>query len=177
MSAPSSVRLTKKAEKARNFQYKTDSLLLLLEEKEDFDPIDNQFHAELFKYAYPAALAYNEIMTRHNGSPLGVEFQSKEGNRYAFITRDMSQHGAYRIQYFDRDGFSGHAVYKSLGETVQEMVKEGYRSEVKGALSQLSSTVSFMRGNEVSALIGKLNAGQITHQEFVDMRDQIYADI
>ncbi len=164
-------------EAAKAFQYKTSALSMYLNEREGFDPVNDGFHAELFKYSYKTAVLYNNVMTKHNGKPLGIEFKSKSGDRYTMLTPDASEPGRFRASYFDKQGFSSHNVYDTISQAVEEMVRDGYFAESKGILSQLQESPEFEIGNRVSALIGQFNMGKLTHQEFTDQRQAIHDDV
>jgi hypothetical protein len=164
-------------EAAKAFQYKTTSLIMFLDEREGFNPVNDGFHAEIFRYAYLNAVRYNAVMTQHNGKPLGIEFKSKSTEQYVMITPDMSEPGRYRTSYFDQQGFSSHNVYDTIPKAVEEMLRAGYHTPSKGILSQLQQSPEFEIGNRVSTLIGQLNMGKITHQEFSDQTQAVHDDV
>ncbi len=158
---------------ARNFKYKTDDHESMIEYGEkSADP----FYTDLFSFAYPKAKAYNDIMTTHKGQPEGVEYTNDAGDRYAYVTPDATEEEKFRVQYFDKDGFSSHATRDTREQALEEMIDDGFRTEAKGALDKLSGTPEFQRGNEVSSLISKLNSGEIDHAEFVRRRDALYQE-
>lgn len=168
---------TEQLKDSRAFMYKTDSIHMLLNDKDGFDPINDGFHKELFKYAYPQAKTFNDIMVRYSGKPLGIEFKHRTDERYTVILPDASEPGRFRISYFDKQGFSSHQTFDTIEKAAQEMIRDSYCSEARGILSKLSVTSEFEIGNKVSTLIGKMNSGQITYQEFIDQRQAIYDSI
>ncbi len=110
------------------------------------DGIDAGFAKHLRDLARPAQIAYARIMSKHNADPSGVEFHDHDGKeRWAFVLPDVSGTGA-RIQFFDPRGFSGHECYPTLTEAVQEMVRQGYRTEDPGVLDKISTTPAWIEG-------------------------------
>lgn len=114
----------------------------------------------------PAAIAFNELMSRHSGDPSGVEFRAGEAERWAFVLPDASQPSMYRVQVFDPRGFLSHHTEGSLAACVETMVREGYRTEDAGALDRLARTPEWLRGVEVLALVQRLNAGALSFKGF-----------
>lgn len=112
----------------------------------DLGPLEDGFGKHLRECSRPSQICFVQIMTRHKGSPCGVEFRHyKDVNRWAFVLPDASQPG-YRMQYFDDRGFSGHAHFKDIESAVDEMVSMGYRLEDAGALDRLSITPKWIEG-------------------------------
>lgn len=116
--------------------------------------------------AAPGAVTFDAIMRKFNGDPSGMEFKAGTRDAWAFILPDASEPGRVRVQYFDRSSFFSHHPYDSVAECLDNMVSEGYTLEDAGALDRLSDTDQWRRGVEVSGLIQKLNAKEITHEEF-----------
>ena len=116
------------------------------------------------KVLLPKQIAYDAIMTAHNGDPTGVEHHNHKG-RYGFVLADASIPGKHRIQLFDQHGFISHETYDTLEEAVFEMASQGYTQEEIGALSRLSKTASWQKGMQVQGLMQQYNAGEITYRE------------
>src|SRR6266568_5111946 len=123
--------LTEQLEESKAFKYKTKTLSSLFYDKDGFDPVNDGFHAELFKYAFPVAKRYNEIMTSYAGKPLGIEYKHKSNDQYTMITPDTAEPVRYRLSFFDRQGFYSHRVHDTIPETVEEMVHDGFITESK----------------------------------------------
>jgi hypothetical protein len=157
---------------ARKFMYRTSGYEHMVEYGEQSaDP----FYAELFTCAYPKAKAFNDIMTAYSGRPEGIEFKHISEDRYAYVAPDSAEPGKFRVQYFDKGGFSSHFTCGTRESALEEMVGDRYLVENIGILDQFAVTREFQRGNEVSALIGQLNMKKIDHAEFAQLRDAIYA--
>lgn len=164
-------------EAAKTFQYKTDALKRLLNDRDGFDPVNDKFHADIFKYAYKTGKHYNRIMVQYNGTPLGIEHKHTANDQYTMLTPDAAEPGRYRLSFFDKQGFYSHSTHDTIPQAVEEMVRDGFFTEQKGILSQLNDSPEFEIGNRVSTLIGQLNMGKITHQEFSDQRNAIHDEI
>ena len=169
-------KVSQRLEEARSFKHRNKSYDDMIEYGEKADGGKDGFYSELFKYAFKTAKSFNAVMTAQNGNPVGVEYQDSKGERYAYIAPEPGEKGKYRIQYFDKGGFSSHAVEKDLPTAVTELVRQGFTTEAKESLDKVSGTLEFQRGNEVSALIGKLNRGEIDHAEFAKRREAIYEE-
>lgn len=157
------------------FTYIHSNLSYLLDEKRSFDPETKEFDQHILSVAFPRAKKYNDIMTDHQGKPVGVEFRRKDSESFAFVVPDNSGEGRYRVQMFDENGFSGHSTEENLEAAVEEMVNNGFRVLATGKLDELQETRKFQAGTQVASLIGKLNCGEISHLQFVQLRDALYA--
>lgn len=144
--------------------FKTPFLERLL--SDPYDPED-EFHRHLLDITIPKALAFNRIMTVHNGNPAGTEFRNTSRDAYAFVLPDASEVGRFRVQYFDANGFSSHSCMDRLDQAVLEMVTDGFLIEATGVLDRLSQTETWKRGMQVAALIQLLGSRQIDHAEFL----------
>lgn len=101
---------------------------------------------EIRAYARPIQTAYALIMHRHKGQPAGIEFRHHMTERWAFVLRNVSSPEPWRIQYFDARGFGEHACFNSLDEAVEEMVREGFREEDRGALDRAAARPAWGEG-------------------------------
>lgn len=131
--------------------------------------LSNGFHRHLLSISMPAAVRFDEIMVKYDGSPMGVEFRSKHRDAWAFVLPDASEQGKFRIQYFDRNGFASHHSDESVEACVNQMVADGYTVEDAGALDGLVDTAEWKRGVEVAALMQRLNSKQISYREFSEL--------
>ncbi|MCK8652209.1 hypothetical protein M1M06_24480 [Ralstonia insidiosa] len=103
-------------------RYRTRGWARICDKAAELDP---KFAQVLRESARPAQIAYQKIMGRHEGNPVGVECRAVKREAWAFVLADVSCPGRFRIQYFDLDGFSGHYVHKTLEEAVEDMVTSG----------------------------------------------------
>lgn len=150
-------------EELRGLTFKRPGIARLLERGAN---LECEFDRYLLRLAAPKAFTYDAIMRKFNGDPSGVEFKADNRDAWAFVLPDASEPGRMRVQYFDRSSFFSHHPYDTLSECVDNMVAEGYTVEDAGALERLSDTDEWRRGVEVAGLIQKLNAKEITHEEF-----------
>lgn len=93
-----------------------------------------------------------EIMARHDGQPLGIEFRHREGNRWACILPNVSGGPAFKLQFFDALSFTGHLLYGALSAALEQMLVLGYREEDAGALDRASATERWAQGLHYLAL-------------------------
>jgi hypothetical protein len=142
------------------------------------DPEMADFTLHLLELAMPAARAYNAIMSQHHGRPAGIEYEHyKDAGRFACVLPDASAPGKYRVQYFDKNGFSSHDTVGPLDRAVEQMATEGFRLEARGVLHQMSQTKTWSIGCAVTALMQKVNAGVLKWEEFLRERNALYADM
>lgn len=106
------------------------------------------------------------LLDAHNNDLQGVEFMSSDGSRFALFLPDASQQGQVRVQFFDRQGFSGHCTRKNYSECVDEAFGCGIMVETQGNLDAFSKMPEFIAGNERASRMAQLNAGQLTWKEF-----------
>lgn len=165
MNAPTSG--AELVEALRRLPYKTPSLVSLLEDQAL--RVGDDFFQHLLDLATPGALAYSRIMATHDGNPQGIEYKHSERDAWAFVLPDVSEgNDAYRVQYFDADGFASHHPTKTMEAAVIDMVMAGFVVETSGALDQMATTPRWKRGITVAGWIQELNAGEITHREFLE---------
>jgi hypothetical protein len=115
-------------------------------------------------------IAYCQIMTRHQGNPLGIEFSNKAGDRWAFILENCDSAAPYRVQYFDERGFSGHSCYASIEDALEENIRDGYVIEDSGVLCRLFHTTKWQNGLAVSEIRQQHQLGLLS---FVEMLNQL----
>ena len=147
--------------------FKRPCLLRLLAERCD---LDDDFDRHLLCIEFPYAIAYDEVMRRHDGDPSGVEYRRSDRNSWAFVLPDASEPGCHRIQYFDEHGFSSHHGCETVERAVDTMVSEGFCVRDDGALDRVGSCATFKRGTEVAGLIQLLNRKVISMAEFNERR-------
>jgi len=133
-----------------------------------------EFLSDHLQYVMPVARAFNEIMERHKGDPVGVEYEHhKNAGRFAVVLPDAAVPGKFRVQFFDKNGFSSHDTIGPVEKAAEEMVQQGYRVLSKGEMNRLSQTRDWQIGNATAALLQKLNAGQMPYQEFLLQREAL----
>lgn len=156
-------------EEARSLKYKTTCITTLLNDKE-LVPNDG-FLMYLLGIALKYARCYNAIMTEHRGNPSGVEYLKAETERsafekYAFVLRDASCAGHWRVSFFDKHGFSSHERFSTMEEAVEYMTTNGHTKKCTGSLDMLATTKDWERGIKFADLVMQLNRGKLTHEEF-----------
>lgn len=129
------------------------------------------FLAHLREIAGPTQEAYQGLMATYGGNPTGVECSSapqKGGSRsWAFVAPnppmvdpDRSA-SPWRVQYFDRDSFSGHEGYATIEEAVESMLRSGYRTPDPGALDREAATPRWALGVRRMAVMQQHQSGLI----------------
>lgn len=137
------------------------------------DRVGDPFTAYLLEKALPSSMLYNDIMMRHDGNPIGIEFRDTTREAWAFLLPDASAPGKFRVQYFDAHGFSRHHTVDSLHQALEDMLAEHYTIKDAGALDRLSQTAEWKRGTEVAGLMMRHNSGQIDYAEFVRLAEAL----
>ena len=102
----------------------------------------------------------------------GAILSNQEGTRWVFLLPDMTEQGKWRLQRFDADGFSGHAIYDSHASLVEAAARENFITHDHGALDRLQDTPRFQRGNFASDLIRRVNSRDLSH----DQADRLLAE-
>ena len=141
--------------------------------KRTLDGVDQDFARYLRGVSRPAQIAYSRIMQSHDGIPLGIEYRHESREAWAFLLPNVSGDDAWRIQYFDPDGFSRHACYTTSREAVEEMVQEGYITQDAGALDRHSLTKRWSIGVKRSSVMQRHNSGEITWADAIGLMQAI----
>lgn len=152
--------------------YKTRHLCSL--EERYGDQRGRPYVEHLFEVAAKTNEPFSRIMERHGGDPTGFEHKLMNRDQWAFVLPDASEPGRYRVQYFDAAGFISHASHNDLVAAVEAMVTEGYVVEDRGALDRASTTPEWAMGTEVAGLLQRLNAREISAEQFSEERAAIY---
>lgn len=137
-------------------RYRTRGWARICDKAAELDP---KFAQVLRESARPAQIAYQKIMGRHEGNPVGVECRAVKREAWAFVLADASCPGRFRIQYFDLDGFSGHHVHKTVEEAIEDMVTSGYRQIDIGALDRVAATDRWALGAKRAAIMQRHQSG------------------
>jgi len=95
----------------------------------------------------------------------GGILKSDHRDAWVFILPDVSGDGAWRVQYFDCNGFSGHTVYNAMEACVDAALAGGFLQRDDEALDRVQNLPSFARGNFAADLIRKLNGREITREQ------------
>lgn len=128
------------------------------------------FSRHLRAIARPLQIAYQQIMAQGNGNPVGIECRSASRDAWAFVLPEVAQRDeyAYRVQYFDRDGFSGHFCYATLKCAVSGLIADGYRIIDCGALDKCASTERWAMGVKRNDIRTLFNRGLIGWNEMFE---------
>jgi hypothetical protein len=126
------------------------------------------FGRHLRDVARPLQIAYQRLMSSYDGHPAGIECRMEDRESWAFALPDASGSKAWRVQQFDQDGFIGHLCFDSLDESVEEMLRMGYRVVDPGALDRIGSTTRWARGVRRAAIMQKHQEGLITYRQMID---------
>jgi hypothetical protein len=123
--------------------------------------------ADLLAQAHAHDERVNELLDGHGGDPVGLELEHKEGGRYARILPDASQPGKHRIQRYDEHGFSGHDMFDTPHQALEDAVTHGYHQATDGrVLGRLAGTEKWKRGMRYADLTQQLGSGQISQDRW-----------
>ncbi len=64
----------------------------------------------------------------------------------------------WQVTRFDADGFSGDSLYNDARRALRDLRADGY-IKASGVLEPLAMTERFAKGNELTQLVGMINAG------------------
>jgi hypothetical protein len=132
--------------------------------------LDHGFKQHLIKQAAPQQKAFSELMERYQGNPVGIECRSESRKAWAFVCPNVQteySQSAWRVQYFDEHGMTGHECYKSLLDAVESMVCY-YPVQDAGAMARASATPAWATGLRVQEVRDLLNRGVIGFAEFTN---------
>lgn len=137
---------------------------------------DPGFARHLREIARPKQIAFQRLMSAYDGEPIGAECKARTREAWAFVVPDMSgSEYAFRVQYFDEDGFSGHDCHASLVKAVEDMLGQGYLTLDAGALDRCASTVRWALGVKRAGIRMKFNCGQISFQQMLEEMQAVTA--
>lgn len=149
------------AEQERLSRYR----LKLREATEANEPKAMAFWGLSIERAEGRILARREISQLLAEHPLGLELRHQTQDRWALIVGDASKAGYWRLQYFDRNGFSGHHTEPSAAKCGMAAVDEHFTIHDPGALDRLAATPAFVSGNQYAAVIQAHNSGKLSWAE------------
>jgi hypothetical protein len=132
--------------------------------------LDPDFKQHLIEQATPQQKAFSELMERYQGNPVGIECRSESRMAWAFVCPNVQteySQSAWRVQYFDENGMTGHECYKSLLDAIESMVCY-YPVQDVGALDRVSVTLAWAIGLRVQEVRDLLNRGVIGFAEFTN---------
>lgn len=113
-------------------------------------------------------LSVFSMMSQINGDPVAIEMRSAFG-AWAFVIEEMSSADhQYRVQYFDTEGFFSHCHHVDKMTAFSEMIGGGYEIIDIGALSRVSSTELWGKGQIKSDLRMRFSRGEISFKEMMD---------
>ena len=122
------------------------------------------FFAHLRSISRSRQIAYQCLMAKYDGSPLGVECRNTSRDSWGVVLANVYGDLPWRIQYFDLDGFSSHHTFATLEEAVEDMLSDGYRIEDVGALDRVSASPRWALGVRRMAIMQRHQEGQIDWQ-------------
>lgn len=123
-----------------------------------------------FRHASRIQMVFSEVYEACNGDPLGMELKSKSREAWVAIMPEMStpEDGSCRLQYFDAGSFSGHAVFKTTEDALEQAICEGYVELDIGAMDRLSITPRWAKAVEKASYKQLMEAGEISWEEMID---------
>lgn len=95
----------------------------------------------------------------------GAIVRHKTAERWVILLPDMNEPGKWRIQYFDMNGFSGHAIYENQEQVINCAIAGDYIQRDDAALEKMQEMGSFQRGNFASNLIYQVNSGVMSYKD------------
>jgi len=110
--------------------------------------------ARLRQQRYRLKRRTRQLAARPGGLILAQHGERKRG---ALVTPSILSPGAWRVTYFDVDGFSGDSTYQTKQEAIRDCLRDGYRRPAPTLLRSLAATDRFHAGNAATELIQKLN--------------------
>jgi hypothetical protein len=134
----------------------------------DADERTKQHEKYMRKITRQKQILFCKIMNKYSGNPLGVEFWRESTDSWAFIVENMDGGGAYRMQFFDRDGFFGHGYRESVASCMEELISQGYRLEDSNALETTSQTIRWKNGLKRASIRQKQENGLISFSEMLN---------
>ena len=126
---------------------------------------DSGFYRHLLSLAEPSHRDLEQVVGHFRKHGDGLQLRHKTQDKWAMLLPDASEHGKYRYQRYDKDGFAGHQAFKDVDGALSELAQDGYHVEDNGSLDRLAATKTWQRGMEVNAVIQASNAKQITWQD------------
>lgn len=135
---------------------------------------ESDFLKFVFESNRPYQERYQAVMEAFDGNPMGVEFGDKNG-RYAVIITEMSnpEYGDFRIQFFDKRGFYSHDTFKTIGEAVELMTRDGFLNASPGALDRLAADREWHFGTRMTDLIRQRNCRQISWEQYYELSEKL----
>lgn len=130
--------------------------------------LDPGFAKHLREISRPTQIAYQILMSRYDGNPMGIECKSDSREGWAVVLPNLTDEGPVKVQYFDADGFSGHYCQSSMTKAVEQMISEGYRTIDEGILDRLVATERWSLGTKRQALRDQMNRGFITWNQMIE---------
>lgn len=137
--------------------------------------LDLGFKQHLIEQAEPQQKAFSDLMERYTGNPVSIECRSKSRMAWAFVCENVQTEyskSAWRVQYFDENGMSGHECYKTMVDAVESMVCS-YPVQDAGALDRVAATPAWATGLRVQEVRDLLNRGIIGFAEFTNRCKEI----
>lgn len=128
----------------------------------------SEFAKHVREGARATQIAYQKLMSRYDGNPLGVECRMKDRDSWAFVLPNVSGDKPLRIQQFDLNGFIGHLCFDTIAEAVEEMLRMGYRTLDSGALDRIAATDQWALGIRRAAIMQRHQEGLISYAQMVE---------
>lgn len=106
---------------------------------------------------------YLRLLKARYGKRGGLILRYPKTALWCVVLRDASQHGRWRYQCFDLDGFLSHHTCNGFDAAVMAAMDSGYVVWCDSdTLDRLVATPRWQRGSRVCELIQKVHCGQLT---------------
>ncbi|WP_047229972.1 hypothetical protein [Pseudomonas brassicacearum] len=106
---------------------------------------------------------------------IGLTLKHRSREAWGVLVPDASEQGRFRWQAFQSDGFTGHCTHDTPELCIGDMLDDGYALLDMGALDRVSGTAEWKRGMEIVAVIQACNAGQLSFEDAMRKRTEIYS--
>jgi len=126
---------------------------------------ETDFARHLREIARPTQIVFQKLMAMANGNRVGIECKSNSREAWAFVMPNLAGETDWKVQYFDRDGFSGHVCHATIVKAAEAMISEGYVDIDAGALETIAATDRWALGVKRLMLRDRFNQGLITWRE------------
>lgn len=97
------------------------------------------FEKHLREIARPTQITFVRMMKQCVGNPVGFEFRHELRETWAVVLPEPTpvDSDRWRMLTFDRRGFQGHLVFRSIDIAVEQMIHSGYREPDPGVLDRI----------------------------------------
>lgn len=159
----------KRVEQLQGFRYRRQAAQRLLDRVRDGKPVDDYVLSMELKLG----AEYDAWMAANGGDPCGVEFKHESAEVWGFVCADASVAGGWRVQRFDANGMMSHLPVATKQGALELLFNERFRRRDPGVADRLCTTRAWAIGTEIAGLLQRLNAQQISQDQFEELKCQV----